>query len=262
MDYERVARALAEMLDIGYTPEWISYLMEMYGVPITYERPKYGKSKYLFCKGLFESMYKDNPALAKRIVVDIAAYVIESERFDARLKAEALRHLPVFRNILSKAGFRIPHDRSIKINPIFDTRDFELNSRLCFVLMPFSLPWSARIYLKVLKPIIEKCSLEVMRADDFFGQDILEDIWAAINSASIIIADVSGRNANVFYELGIAHTLGKNVILLTQNKDDVPFDIQRFRCIEYADNKDGYEILEEQLPKFINQFSSPYRYSS
>ena len=70
MDYERVGLAVAEMLDIGYTNEWISYFMDVFGVPKKYGRPDGSRSKYLFCKDLFKKLTRDNET--KDIVVDIA----------------------------------------------------------------------------------------------------------------------------------------------------------------------------------------------
>lgn len=149
-----------------------------------------------------------------------------------------------------------PINTSMKVDPVFHARIFARKKGMCFVLMPFTSEWSDRIYYKVLVPILEGCGLIPTRADDLFGQNVMEDIWSAINSASIIIADVTGRNPNVFYELGIAHTLGKNVILLTQADTDVPFDIKQLRYIKYSDNKDGYEVLENILPKYVEKHYS------
>lgn len=67
----------------------------------------------------------------------------------------------------------------------------------------------------------------------------------------MIIADVTGRNPNVMYEIGIAHTLGKTVILLTQEVHDIPFDFRGYRHIDYADNVDGFAKLERELPNFL-----------
>lgn len=67
-----------------------------------------------------------------------------------------------------------------------------------------------------------------------------------------VIEDVTDKNPNVFYELGIAHTLGKNVIIITQNKNHTPFDIQHIRYIQYNDNEDGWNNLKEKLEKFTN----------
>jgi hypothetical protein len=62
-----------------------------------------------------------------------------------------------------------------------------------------------------------------------------------------VVADITGRNPNVFYELGIAHTYGQRVVLLAQGTEDIPFDLQRFRHILYEDNSDGYKALERGL---------------
>jgi hypothetical protein len=68
----------------------------------------------------------------------------------------------------------------------------------------------------------------------------------------IVICDCTGRNANVFYEAGIAHTLGKDVILITQNRSDIPFDLSHLRYIFYLDNNEGREKLSKDLSLRIN----------
>ncbi|MFC1935049.1 hypothetical protein ACFLXZ_01890 [Chloroflexota bacterium] len=113
--------------------------------------------------------------------------------------------------------------------------------------MPFAEPFN-RLYLEHIKPALETLNLRVMRADDLFAPaPIIEDIWEYINKAHFIVADVTGRNPNVFYELGIAHTVGKDVILLTQNKDDIPFDVSHLRYFEYNDNSEGWKKLKRNL---------------
>lgn len=137
--------------------------------------------------------------------------------------------------------------RIVKINPIFQRRDFLLEDDLCFVLMPFTEPFT-RLYLECIKPTLETLNLRVMRADDLFAPTpIFEDIWEYINKARFIVADVTGRNPNVFYELGIAHTVGKDAIMLTQNKDDIPFDVGHIRYFEYTDNSEGWKKLQRKL---------------
>ena len=81
---------------------------------------------------------------------------------------------------------------------------------------------------------------------------IVEDIWESINRARILIADLTGKNPNVFYEVGIAHTVGKEVILTTQNIDDVPFDLRHLRHIQYTYTPRGMEAFEQQLRKAAN----------
>jgi hypothetical protein len=249
IDYERLGLALAEMLDAGYSHTWISYLMDVCGVPKEFERPQEG-SKYLFCKALFARLAAD-PTRGHSAILEIASYILTTERFDKTQREEGQRVLPWFKATARKAGLVVPEERTMRVNPVFECRDFRPDSNLCFVLMPFRESWSGRIFQKILKPILRKCGLTPKRADDLFGTRIMEDIWAGINVAFLVLADVTNRNANVFYELGVAHTVGKNVILITQRDDDVPFDIKPYRYIRYEDNQDGYQILRRMLPEHI-----------
>jgi hypothetical protein len=130
--------------------------------------------------------------------------------------------------------------------PIFRGRGFEVDSESAFVLMPFGEKWSDRIW-RLIKEECSVCGFKPTRADDLFGNDLMEDIWKGISTAAVVIADLTTRNPNVFYELGLVHTVGKNFILLTQDIADLPFDLRRYRCIEYEDNADGYESLRKGL---------------
>jgi len=94
--------------------------------------------------------------------------------------------------------------------------------------------------------------MDIGRADDFFGaRSIMSDVWLAINDAQLIIADCTGRNPNVFYEIGIAHTIGKPTILLTQTLDDIPFDLQHLRCIVYDYTPRGMKQFNEELTQTL-----------
>ena len=98
-----------------------------------------------------------------------------------------------------------------------------------FVMMPFN-PDIRRVYEDHIKNVAASLSLKVARADDFFTvHAVMQDIWTAICRSRIIIADCTSRNPNVFYEIGIAHTVGKPVVLITQSSEDVPFDLRSIR---------------------------------
>ena len=139
-------------------------------------------------------------------------------------------------------------NRLVRLNPIFETREFFLNEDLVFVLSPFGDPFDT-IFTDHIKPTIEGIQkFDCLRADDIYdNQPIIEDIWQHINEARLILAELSGRNANVFYEAGIAHTVGKEVILITQSMDDVPFDLRHLRCIVYDYTPKGIMNLEKNL---------------
>lgn len=103
----------------------------------------------------------------------------------------------------------------------------------CFVLMPFG-GWSDTYYKDVYSPAIKAAGFEPLRADDLFHSgSVMEQIWEQISKAKVLIAEVSGKNANVFYELGLSHSRGKPVVLLTSSIDDVPFDLRHLRVIVY-----------------------------
>lgn len=144
-------------------------------------------------------------------------------------------------------------ERRVTLRPIFRTQpeDMELDETLCFVLMPFQPPFD-RIYKKVLVSAIREGGLKPLRADEIFTTTpIVEEIWSHIATARLVIADVTGRNANVFYELGLAHAVGKPVIILTQSSEDVPFDIAYIRYFTYTDDERGWAKLREDLARAI-----------
>ena len=141
----------------------------------------------------------------------------------------------------------------LRIEPIFRRRGFALRPDMVLVLMPFSESWSDRIWEKLVE-IVTGQGLQVERADTRYGPIITEDIWSAIVESRLIISDVTGWNPNVFYELGIAHTIGKDVILISQPTPRFPFDTQALRHLIYTDNPSGMRLLEKELPKFIQYY--------
>jgi hypothetical protein len=103
----------------------------------------------------------------------------------------------------------------------------------CFIISPFG-GWNDRYYLEIYKPAVEAAGLNPRRADDLYRPSaIVHDIWILVKNSRVMLADLTGKNPNVFYELGLAHALGKPVILLTQSMNDVPFDLRALRVIEY-----------------------------
>lgn len=142
--------------------------------------------------------------------------------------------------------------RIVRINPIFQGRDFLVDEGLAFVLSPFGEPFDT-VYEDHLIPSVESVSgLKCFRADDIYdNRPIMEDIWKSINEARIIISDLTGKNPNVFYETGIAHTIGKEVVLITQSMADVPFDLRHLRCLVYEYVPRGMTIFEQNLKNTV-----------
>lgn len=108
------------------------------------------------------------------------------------------------------------------------------NRRMCFIIMPF-LPELHYFYLFLQKHLQENHNIECERADHkVLTIPLLEKIKGQILDADVIIADITGRNANVFYELGLAHALRKKVILITCDAiEEAPSDIRHYEFIQY-----------------------------
>lgn len=104
----------------------------------------------------------------------------------------------------------------------------------CFVMQPFSGPLGG-YYDSIYRPAIEQAGLEPLRADaEIFGTGkIMDQIWRGIRASAVLVAEMTTKNANVFYELGLAHALEKPVVLVSSNQEDVPFDLRHIRVILY-----------------------------
>lgn len=129
-----------------------------------------------------------------------------------------------------------------------------VDKKLVSVMMPFSSDFNG-----VYEEIKNACSdvgLSGKRADELWDNStIIQDIVDLICCSSIVIADLTKRNPNVFYEIGIAHTLGKHVIPITQNEEDVPFDLRHHRHIKYYNNAEGWNALHSQLVSRLETLS-------
>jgi hypothetical protein len=106
-------------------------------------------------------------------------------------------------------------------------------SRKAFVIMPFKEPINA-CYKNVFKPALIAAGYTVHRVDEIYKPNvIIRDIQKSVMDADLILCELTGRNPNVLYELGLAHAVGKPAILVTRNKKDVPFDLSHIRYIPY-----------------------------
>lgn len=119
----------------------------------------------------------------------------------------------------------------------------------CFVLMPFASEFND-VYEFGIKGACTDAGLYCERVDEqvFLGS-MLDRIYSQISRADILVADMSGKNSNVFYEVGYAHALGRPVLLLTREASDIPFDLKHFPHIVYGDQ---IKSLRGQLARRIS----------
>jgi hypothetical protein len=125
-------------------------------------------------------------------------------------------------------------------------------SGTCFVISPFGDGFD-EYYEKIYRPAIEKTGLQAIRADEVYGTGaVIDDIFKQIRSATLVLCDVTGRNPNVNYELGVAHALAKPAVILTQSVSDVPFDYKHLRVIAYDVKRvEWAKHLEDAINKTI-----------
>jgi hypothetical protein len=124
-----------------------------------------------------------------------------------------------------------------------------------FVLMPFAAELEP-VYAAIVAAANET-NLRVMRADTILESgSIIDQIYEAIAGAGLIVADVTGGNQNVMYELGLANAMSKKTLLLSQSFEQLPFDIAQQRVIKYQPSIRGIEELSKRLIEFLRAYSA------
>ncbi len=134
------------------------------------------------------------------------------------------------------------------IDVIFELSEKVVDPKLVSVMMPFNEEFNG-VY-QMLKSSCDSLDLTCKRADEIWKYDIIiQDLIDLIYCSSAVIIDLTDKNPNVFYETGIAHTLKKNVILITQHDEDIPFDLRLIRYLKYNNTIEGLEELGRKIKK-------------
>lgn len=216
-------------------------------------------SRLVYCNSAYASMYDETP---ESLLGRPLSYLVERNEHNTKTLREFIQHdykmdraesherdrharLHRFSNNLVALRDSAKHitdwygtqrelfDSSIPPNEILGEPQRKKPWPRLFVLMPFKEALKP-VYQNHIKAVAKRCKLSVKRADDFNGNGIImKDIWSAINFSEVIVADCTGRNPNVFYEIGLAHTIGKPTILIAQSMKDIPFDLGAIRIIIY-----------------------------
>lgn len=148
---------------------------------------------------------------------------------------------------ISFSGVSVSADRFLN-NLGIGPNEREVDPGLVFVLTPFNDDEDETF--ETIMSVIKQSGLSPVRGDELFTSgDILPHIVKLISSARFIVANISGRNPNVYYELGIAHALGKPTILVSKTLDTVPFDLQSRRIVLFENQSE----LREQLSLAISR---------
>lgn len=135
----------------------------------------------------------------------------------------------------------------------------------CFVIMPYGVKklsdgrevnWD-KVYEEVFAPAISDVGMTPIRADDIYGaQPLKEHIWRGIQEAELVVADLTGRNPNVLYELGLADLIGKRIVLVTMDEQDFPSDIADYHRITYTEEGTGLLPFTRKLKENLRAAQS------
>lgn len=206
----------------------------------------------------------------KNTVVD--TYKVPADKFE--------EFKQIFLDSLAKAQLLEKHGDSVRVLDVTEemseprdaaTEKSDLTKKLgravkvessdtCFVMQPFAPPLGD-YYEKIFRPAIEKAGLRPVRADaEIFGTGkIIDQVWRGINAARVLVAELTSRNPNVFYELGLAHALKKPVVLVSANEEDVPFDLKHIRVIYYDRNDPfwGQKLVDKVAENILSALRNP-----
>jgi hypothetical protein len=129
--------------------------------------------------------------------------------------------------------------------------DYIVDQKLILVLTPFTD--EERETFEIIKKICNDAGFRCIRGDEeYTPTDILSHVVKLIVKARIVIGNISSRNPNVFYELGVAHTLGKQTVLVSKSLDDVPFDVAGLRILIWSSRQDLEQKLSQTLLRTVS----------
>jgi hypothetical protein len=185
------------------------------------------------------------PSLLNNAVRGFASE-LDIQEFEFTRTHWAVKDVDLFRTLL-----RVSQPRRQRPNVFQISENENIEPSLVSAMMPFHPDFNA-VYA-ALHRAAEVANLRCRRADDIWENPaVIQDVVSLIDRSRVVIADCTGRNPNVFYEIGIAHTLGREVILITQNADDIPFDLRHLRYVSYLNNNEGLDALVARLqPRLI-----------
>lgn len=180
------------------------------------------------------------PPLANRVLEGFANE-LDIDGFQFSRTHWSVKDVDLFRVLLRNMQ---PRRQRPRVFQIADPENIE--PTLVSAMMPFH-PSFDSVYA-TLQRTAEAAGLRCRRADNIWENPaVIQDVVSLIDRSSIVICDCTGRNPNVFYEIGIAHTLGREVILITQAESDIPFDLRHLRFVHYLNNGEGLSALSARL---------------
>src|SRR2546427_2318323 len=186
--------------------------------------------------------------------VDLLSVLVEA----GLVTSDQLKRLPEH---LTKTPVLGARTHLVVAPTVFSILNQQTEEDLVSVMMPFDAAFSP-VYTAIQRSCGD-AALRCLRADDIWQETaIVQDVFNLLVRSHIVVVDFSGRNPNVMYETGIAHTLGRQVIPISQSLDDVPFDLRHHRVLKYLPNTEGLASMQATLTERLATLSRRTRPSS
>lgn len=188
-------------------------------------------------------LYSDIPPIPNAVLETLATklHLVIGTRFfdDFHTNHWSVKNVDLFQVLFTENIGRIKPR-------VFKLTDKPIDTNLVTVMMPFDAKFDN--IFSALQDAAGASKMHCLRADDIWENDvIIQDVVKLISTARVVICDLTGKNSNVFYETGIAHTLGQDVILIAQHESDIPFDLRHIRHIKYLANEQGLKELTKNV---------------
>ena len=251
------------MLDARFRPNSLPDLIALKALPTVFMEETYPPNNQIARVGHIIHAYPSGKEVVLDYVLDPSIPPISNlhfQTFAAELGIEpfefsrthwAVKDTDLFRSLLRNMQ---PRQSKPTVFTIADPEAIE--PTLVSAMMPFAASFTP-VY-ETMKTAAEAAGLHCRRADDIWeNPSVMQDVVSLIDKSKIVIADCTGRNPNVFYEAGIAHALGREVILITQTSEDIPFDLRHLRYALYLNNGEGREALGVKLKSRFDSLVSP-----
>ncbi|MEM1156950.1 MAG: Clp protease N-terminal domain-containing protein [Verrucomicrobiota bacterium] len=160
---------------------------------------------------------------------------------------------------LQEVSQLIPRFEKLQTESVLHGHDIHIEFGTGFVLMPHTDEFRG-IFNQAIKPAMEENGIVVKKAEDIYEPgSILAQVWEQIRRSEIIIADLSGKNANVIFELGLCYGIQRCPILLVRDPNELPFNLRNLRYIQYSDKAQGAADLKQTLTASIGEFLAAVR---
>lgn len=181
------------------------------------------------------------------------AACLDTDRWEHSRTHWAIKEGSLLEGLFSLLANRVSAQEALFSKPrVFHVEEWPLQILTHVAVMMSFNP----VYKEVYEAIRSACrhhDLCAIRVDEIFGpRNVAGDIFKTIVQSKLVISDLTKRNPNVLYETGIAHARNCEVVMIVQNEDDIPFDLQHIRFVKYLPNSEGYNKLQTDLVKSIS----------